>query len=155
MAGTRATTTEWVCRFISETSLTPLGHQRRWKSMRRRPVADHVVVWSKVLQTMLVYDQLDVSNLASAEIVARQIQLLEERDRDQSDKADKTPPAAKTPTSSWASRLRAAATAWLRSCRSELLRSSRLHKESAVLKERCKAQEECQLARKSARDAGK
>ena len=35
--------------------------------------------YCKVLQAMLTYDQLDVSNLASAEVIARQIQLIEER----------------------------------------------------------------------------
>lgn len=36
-------TTEWVCRFVSETTSTPLRHHERWKFMRRRPATDHVV----------------------------------------------------------------------------------------------------------------
>lgn len=77
-------TTQWVCNFITEIAATPLGHHEWWKSSRRRLATDQVVgqheTWCKVLQTMLVYDQLDVSNLASAELIARQIQLLEDHD---------------------------------------------------------------------------
>lgn len=75
-------TTHRVCNFIMETAATPLGHHERWKSSRRRPTTDHIVGQHKTwLQTMLVHDHLHMSNLASAELVARQKQLLEDHDK--------------------------------------------------------------------------
>ena len=73
----------WVVKHMMESGGTPVGHHQRWRVNCKLQVHDSGVAehetYCKVLQTMLTYDQLDVSNLASAEVIARQIQLIEER----------------------------------------------------------------------------
>ena len=41
------------------------------------PAMEHEA-WRKVLHTLMTYDQVDVSNLAGAELIARAIQRIEE-----------------------------------------------------------------------------
>ena len=75
----------WVCRFINENGGTPMGRHSKWKSEARLQsepgVAEHEAA-CKLLQTMMCYDQLDVGNLASAELLGRQIQMVEEKYKD-------------------------------------------------------------------------
>ena len=63
-----------------------LGHHVQWRSNIKLTVDDITVSshleFSKIFETALCYDQLDVSNLGALELVARQLQLCEERYRD-------------------------------------------------------------------------
>eukprot|EP00973_Karenia_brevis_P081915 11357407-Karenia_brevis.AAC.1 len=66
-----------------ENANTPLAHHQKWRSDCKLPLNDNGVIqheaWCRVLHTLLVYDQIDVHNVAGAELVARQIQLIEHK----------------------------------------------------------------------------
>ena len=76
----------WVSQFMLENGGSALGHHVQWRSLIRLNLDDIVVSthleFSKIYETALCYDQLDVSNLGALELVARQLQLCEERHRD-------------------------------------------------------------------------
>ena len=67
---------------------TPMGHHVAWKASLGASVGpDDPIVhmhaeFSKLMQTMCTYDQLDGANLACGELVARQLQLCEEKYKD-------------------------------------------------------------------------
>lgn len=102
--------------------------------------------WSKVLQTMVCYDQVDVLNLASAELVCRQLQLLEGRVYQSSDNAATSAIAEEsslymgTSTAHGAVLVAPELKGWI---------AGELAREASVLKERRKAREERTLARGS------
>lgn len=99
---------------------------------------------------MLVYDQLDAPNLASAELVARHIQLLEDHDRRLEDQGGGKKDGSLAAGSEDAHLYLGLTNMRGGYCISPKLQefvASELQKESAVLRERRKAQEERQLAR--------
>eukprot|EP00973_Karenia_brevis_P003209 442771-Karenia_brevis.AAC.1 len=67
---------------MAENGGTPLGWHAKWRADGKLQATDAGVstheLACKMLQTMCCYDQLDVGNLASAEIMARQLQIVEE-----------------------------------------------------------------------------
>ncbi|CAK0837444.1 unnamed protein product, partial [Prorocentrum cordatum] len=75
-------TTLWLCRFIRDQGSVPRTRTEKW--MRDAHVPDNDRVrhehgsLMEILETALTYDQLDVSALASFEILSRRVQLLEE-----------------------------------------------------------------------------
>ena len=79
-------TVHWVATFMLENGGSALGHHVQWRSNIRRGVDDITVSnhleYSKVFETALCYDQLEISNLATLELVARQLQVCEEKHRD-------------------------------------------------------------------------
>ena len=107
------------------------------------PVSIQHDMLSKILATMLTYDQLDISNLASAEMVARQLQLLEEKQAaaaaTDSTGAEESALFLGAPTSHSAVLVAPDLKLWI---------SQELAREASVLKERRKAREERNLARK-------
>eukprot|EP00973_Karenia_brevis_P016935 2321986-Karenia_brevis.AAC.1 len=66
---------------MHQNGLTLLGHHAKWRADTKLQSSDPNVrqheSWCRVLQLRMCYDQLDVSNLASAELISRQIQLIE------------------------------------------------------------------------------
>ena len=75
----------WVCRFINERYGTPMGRHSKWKSEVRLQSEPGVVKHEaacELPQTMRCYDQLDVGDLVSAELLGRQIQMTEEKYKD-------------------------------------------------------------------------
>ena len=79
-------TVHWVAVFMLENGGSALGHHVQWRSLIQLALDDIIVSthleFSKIFETALCYDQLEISNLASLELVARQLQLCEERHRD-------------------------------------------------------------------------
>eukprot|EP00959_Pyramimonas_sp_CCMP1952_P069550 1451707-Pyramimonas_sp.AAC.1 len=65
---------------------TPTGRHSRWLSETRlqghEPGVDEHERACRTLERMVIYDQLNVANLASGEMLARTVQLQEERYRD-------------------------------------------------------------------------
>eukprot|EP00959_Pyramimonas_sp_CCMP1952_P308576 6458124-Pyramimonas_sp.AAC.1 len=63
-----------------------LGHHVQWRSNIGLTLDDITVSthleFSKIFETALCYDQLDMSNLGALELVARQLQWCEERCRE-------------------------------------------------------------------------
>lgn len=81
----------WLVRQLAEGGHTPLAHHARvvpcFKISAGDPLAlQHEGLCSlcKILETMVCYDQVDVLNLAAADLVCRQLQLLEDRIRQSS-----------------------------------------------------------------------
>ena len=135
----------WVVKHIMESGGTPVGHHQRWRVNCKLQAHDSGVVehetYCKVLQTMLTYDQLDFSNLASAEVIARQIRLIEERHENKLVDVDKH---GQNHLISGLDETRGGI------CLSPALReyvAQELTKESLIMKERRKAREERALAR--------
>ena len=136
----------WVVKHMMESGGTPVGHHQRWRVNCKLQVHDSGVAehetYCKVLQTMLTYDQLDFSNLASAEVIARQIRLIEERHENKLVDVDKH---GQNHLISGLDETRGGI------CLSPALReyvAQELTKESLIMKERRKAREERALARK-------
>ena len=84
IAGPR--TAKWVIQFVAENGGTPLAHHQAWRSACRMQPSDGPVIehesYSRILQIMMNYDQVDVSNLASAELIVRHLQRIEEKHKD-------------------------------------------------------------------------
>ena len=76
----------WCCRFMRDHGGSPTGWHTKWLSLTRMQANDSYVIlhdhFSKVLEMMVVYDQLQVGALAAAEYVVRQIQMIEEKYKD-------------------------------------------------------------------------
>ncbi|CAK0825933.1 unnamed protein product, partial [Prorocentrum cordatum] len=75
-------TTLWLCKFIRDQGGVPRTRTEKWMRDAHVPDNDRVKhehgSLMEILETALTYDQLDVSALASFEILSRRIQLLEE-----------------------------------------------------------------------------
>ncbi|CAK0909748.1 unnamed protein product [Prorocentrum cordatum] len=75
-------TTLWLCKFIRDQGSVPRTRTEKWMRDAHVPDNDRVKhehgSLMEILETALTYDQLDVSALASFEILSRRIQLLEE-----------------------------------------------------------------------------
>ncbi|CAK0851426.1 unnamed protein product [Prorocentrum cordatum] len=76
----------WVLKFMEAHGGTPTGRHSRWLSETRlqghEPGVDEHERACRTLERMVIYDQLNVANLASGEMLARTVQLQEERYRD-------------------------------------------------------------------------
>ena len=63
-----------------------MAHHQRWRSTFKLQPSDIGVIdhegACRALQVMASYDQLDMPNVASAELIARRLQLAEERHKD-------------------------------------------------------------------------
>lgn len=142
--------TGWLVRQLAEGGHTPIAHHARFVSFFRLSVSDPIAMqheaWSKVLQTMVCYDQVDVLNLASAELVCRQLQLIEDRMFQSSDNGASSAAAEEsslymgTSTAHGAVLVSPDLKGWI---------AGELAREASVLKERRKAREERTLARGS------
>jgi hypothetical protein len=103
--------------------------------------------WSKVLQTLMTYDQVDVTNLAGGEMIVRALQRIEEKHKFKLSAVDDAGEGALFMGSSSGSRVGSIIcpklTEWI---------GSEMQKEALVAKERRKAREERALARKGDKD---
>ncbi|CAK0908097.1 unnamed protein product, partial [Prorocentrum cordatum] len=76
----------WVLKFMEAHGGTSLVRHSRWLSETRlqghEPGVDEHERACRTLERMVIYDQLNVANLASGEMLARSVQLQEERYRD-------------------------------------------------------------------------
>lgn len=131
-----------------------LGHHQAWRVACKLqptdgPAMEHEA-WSKVLQTMLTYDQLDICNLASAEMVVRALQKIEEKHKFKLSSTDDAGEGALFMGASGGSRVGSIVcpklTEWI---------GTEMQKEALVAKERRKAREERALSRKGEKDADK
>ena len=106
--------------------------------------------WSKVLQAMVTYDQLDTTNLASAEMVVRALQRIEEKHKFKLTSSDDAGEGALFMGSSGGTRVGSIIapklTEWV---------GAEMQKEALVVKERRKAREERALSRKGDKEAEK
>lgn len=115
------------------------------------PAMEHEC-WSKVLQTLLTYDQVDVTNLAGVEMIVRNLQRIEEKRKFKLCSVDDAGEGAlfmgATSGVRTGSIICPRPTEWI---------GSEMQKEAMVAKERRKAREERALSRKGDKDnsAGK
>ena len=76
----------WCANHMLENGGSAVGHHIAFRSACRLGLDDPIMLlhseMSKIFQTALCYDQLDASNIASLELICRQIQLCEERLKD-------------------------------------------------------------------------
>ena len=79
-------TTLWVCQFIKDNGLSPLGRHSKWRSEGRLSQTDAGVAEHErccfYLEQMVCFDQLNVPDIAAAEMICRSIQVQEERWRE-------------------------------------------------------------------------
>ena len=126
-----------------------LAHHQAWRVACKFQPSDGPAVehegLCKILHTMLTYDQLDISNLASAELIARGIQRIEEKHKFKLQASDDSGEGALFMGAMGGARIGSVVspklTEWV---------GGELQKEALVAKERRKAREERNLARKSA-----
>ena len=76
-------TVVWVCQFMLHRSNTPLGWHQEWKNLGRLSddeglVHEHETI-CRLLETAVCYDQLQVGALASFEVLARELQITEDK----------------------------------------------------------------------------
>ena len=142
-------TAGWLARAMSEHSQNAMAHHARFMAYFKLSPGDPIALqhenYCKILHAMLVYDQLDVTNLACAELVCRQLQLLEEKQMQSS-----TPQAESASVAEESSLFMGTASAHGAVLVCPELKSwvsSELSREASILKERRKAREERTLAR--------
>ncbi|CAK0829782.1 unnamed protein product, partial [Prorocentrum cordatum] len=84
VTGPRATL--WVCQFMKDNGLSPLGRHSKWRSEGRLALADGGVAEHErccsYLEQMVCFDQLNVLDIAAAEMICRSIQVQEGRWRE-------------------------------------------------------------------------
>ena len=128
-----------------------MGHHQAWRVACKLqptdgPAMEHEA-WSKVLQTLMTYDQVDVTNLAGVEMIVRALQRIEEKHKFKLSAVDDAGESALFMGSSSGSRVGSIIcpklTEWI---------GSEMQKEALVAKERRKAREERALARKGEKD---
>ena len=77
-----ARSARWLMKYIVEHGATPDGRQTKWASEQKidKDAAGYHIhdMLGLALQVAITYDQLDVSNLASMEVIARLYQIIEE-----------------------------------------------------------------------------
>ena len=125
-----------------------LAHHQAWRTACKFQPSDPAAIehesWCRVLQVMATYDQLDTTNLASAELIARAIQRIEEKWKTKLAAVDDAGESSLFMGASGGSRVGSVVspklTEWV---------GAEMHKEAAVAKERRKAREERTLARKA------
>lgn len=127
---------------------SPSGHSQAWRVACRMQPTDGPAMehdsWCRVLEAMIVYDQLDTTNLASAELVVRAIQRLEEKHKHKIASNEDAGEGSLFMGTSGGSRsgliIDPKLTEWI---------GSEMQKEALVAKERRKAREERALSRKN------
>ena len=143
----------WVCRFIVENGGTPMGRHTKWKSdakLGTEPgVAEHESA-CKLLQTLLCYDQLDAGNLAAGELIARQIQMVEEKYKERLQGSSSSSGHPQSDSFLYMGTSLTRGTVCICPALMEFV-SGELQKETSILKERRKAREERTLARPKAK----
>ena len=135
----------WVVKWILNRAGSPLGWHAQWKSAGKLQDSDpNVTIHEsacRVLETAICYDQLNVTSLAAFEVIARQLQIAEDKlahrfdDVSHEGYSDYSLMSGSTHKSQLC--ICPALKAWT---------AGELSKESAVLKERRKAREEKVLA---------
>ena len=145
----------WLCREMAKQGMTPTRRHEWWRTILRlgpedQYVGEHAAL-SRLLELGLSVDQLNLSELASFEAVARRYQLIEERYS--KDLLAKESGGGKAEDLHYETTLfmgsdRAKGSA-LVSPKLEEWISSKLRDEAAIMKERRKGREERQLARSS------
>lgn len=145
IAGPR--TVAYVLSRIVEHGGSPIAHSQAWRTACKfqpadKPAQDHEML-CRILQTMLCYDQLDATNLGSAELIVRAIQRIEEQHKLRLTAVDDAGEAALFLGSSGGSRVGTCIAPKL----AEWI-GSEMQKEAAIAKERRKAREERALSRK-------
>ena len=79
-------TVRWVPAFMRDRAGIPTAHRTRWRTMCRLQPQDAGVSLHecacRCLELLVTYDQVDVTNIAGAEILSRQVQLVEEKWKD-------------------------------------------------------------------------
>lgn len=133
---------------IVEHGGSPIAHSQAWRVACRfqptdKPAQDHEML-CRILQTMVVYDQLDVANLASAELIVRGIQKIEEQHKNKLSAVGDSGESSLFYGSLGGSRtgtvIAPKLAEWI---------GSEMQKEAAISKERRKAREERALSRKN------
>ena len=75
-------TARWFCRFIKETNQIPKNRTSQWMRLHSIAEGDRVKyehgLLCDIIELAVVYDQLDISSLASFELATRRVQMLEE-----------------------------------------------------------------------------
>ena len=146
-------TTLWCMQHMEQHAGNPIAWHNRWMANSRIDAntggADTHEAACRLLHTLCCVDGLNVSNLAAGELVARQIQLLEERQRERKPPANELVDSHLYMGSSEAGRGGACICPLLSDWIAEELR-----KESGVLKERRKAREERALMSKKGKGKG-
>ncbi|CAK0851969.1 unnamed protein product, partial [Prorocentrum cordatum] len=144
-------TTHWVLRYIVDHGGTPTGMHSRWRSEARlqehEPGVQEHERACRALEELLCFDQCNGANLAAAELLARTIQVQQERYRDRS--AGGTASGGHDGVDAHLFMGSELTRGGVRAC--PLLQewaSLQLAKEQALLKERRKAPEERELAKK-------
>ena len=136
-------TTLWCLRHMGEHAGTPVGWHNRWVANHRLNPTEYGIdvheTACRFLQTLVCVDGVNAPDLESAEVVARQLQLVEERHRDKK--------GVDNLASSVDSHLYMGASSASRGgdCICPMLQewiAEELRRESGVLKERRKAREE-------------
>ena len=73
----------WDIRFMANQGGTPTGWHSEWKSDGKLDASSHIVafhgVCCQMIETLLCYDQLNGVNVATGELLMRQVMLAEER----------------------------------------------------------------------------
>ena len=127
---------------------SPVAHSQAWRVACKfqpadKPAQDHEML-CRILQTMVVHDQLDASNLASAELVARAIQRIEEQHKFKlaavEDAGESSLFLGTSGGSSMGTIISPKLSEWI---------GAEMQKEAAIAKERRKAREERALSRKN------
>lgn len=125
-----------------------LGHHQSWRVACKLQPTDGPSMehesWSRVLDAMMSYDQLDVTNLASAELVVRAIQRIEEKHKHKISSSEDAGEGSLFMGAAGGSRsglvISPKLTEWI---------GTEMQKEAMVAKERRKAREERALSRKA------
>eukprot|EP00435_Cladocopium_sp_Y103_P047592 s239_g14.t1 len=151
VAGPR--TVKYVINQMLDHGGSAMGHHQAWRTACKLQPTDGPAVeheaWSKVLQTLMTYDQVDVTNLAGAEMIVRALQRIEEKHKFKLSSVDDAGEGALFMGSQSGARTGSIVcpklTEWI---------GSEMQKEAMVAKERRKAREERALSRKGDKDAG-
>ena len=79
-------TTLWVCRYLVTNGGSPLARHHSWRALARLTASDGGVMEHgracRALESLACFDQANLPDLATAELLARSIQMQEERYRD-------------------------------------------------------------------------
>jgi hypothetical protein len=142
-------TAKWVLRHMADHAGTPIAWHTKWLHETRLEADPPSVVAHetacRLLHVMTCFDELDASNCAVGEIIARQVQLVEEKHRDAGSKKTQGDSASSdshlylgTTSTRGGLCICPALQDWI---------SDELRREASVMKERRKAREEREIAR--------
>ena len=144
-------TTKHVLLQMLDHGSSAIGHHQSWRVACRfqptdGPAMEHEA-WCKVLHTLVTYDQVDTTNLAGVELIARAIQKIEEKHKHKLSAVDDAGETALFMGATNGSRqglvISPKLTEWI---------GTEMQKEAMIAKERRKAREERALSRKGEKD---